>query len=124
MDTKVFKRLIKEAVKEAIQEEMKDILLEAIRNPKTVMQENQENLLVSRAQATTSPNTRDKYREILGGMMDARNGQISMNTSDALGFGRQGGYTPPPTTNTATEGSSLPSGEVNLNQIMGLMNKK
>lgn len=124
MDTKVFKKLIKEAVKEAIQEEMKDILLEAVRNPRTVMQENQENVLVSRVQATSSPNTREKYKEILGSMMDARNGQISMTANDALGFGRQGGYTPPPSVNTTAEGSSLPSGEVNLNQIMGLMNKK
>ena len=39
MDTKLFKKLIKDAVKEAIQEEMKDILLEAVRAPKTVIQE-------------------------------------------------------------------------------------
>lgn len=124
MDTKLFKKLIKEAVKEAIQEEMKDILLEAVRAPKTAIQENQESTLVNRAQATASTGAREKYREILGSMMDARNGNISMTANDALGFGRQAGYTPPPSANTTAEGSSLPSGEVNLNQIMGLMNKK
>ena len=124
MDTKVFKKIIKEAVKEAIQEEVKEILLEAIRTPKPVMQESQEMPLAARVQAAPSMSTRDKYREILGGMMDARNGMISMNTEHALGFGQQGGYTPPLSANTTTEGSSLPAGEVNLNQIMGLMNKR
>ena len=52
MDTKVFKKLIKEAVKEAIQEEMKDILLEAVRNPRTVMQENQEKICLMLLVAT------------------------------------------------------------------------
>jgi hypothetical protein len=56
--------------------------------------------------------------------METRNGNLSMRANQALGFGQQVGYTPSPTTNTATEGSSLPAGEVNLNQIMGLMNKK
>ena len=34
-----FKKIIKEAVKEAIQEELKDILLEAVKTPKTVVRE-------------------------------------------------------------------------------------
>ena len=34
-----FKKMIKEAVKEAIQEELKEILLEAVRAPKTVVNE-------------------------------------------------------------------------------------
>jgi len=125
MDTKLFKKLIKEAVKEAIQEEMKDILLEAVRAPKTVIQES----YASPVQTLTSNpiptiNARDKYKEILGGMMESRNGNISMGSSDALGFGQQPGYRPPATVNTAGEGSSLPPGEVNLDQIMGLINKK
>jgi len=124
MDAKVFKKIIKEAVKEAIQEEMKDILLEAVRAPKVIMQENQDPSLAARAQGTPSTSTREKYSEILGGMMEARNGMISMTTNDALGFGRQPGYTPPASANTTAEGSSLPSGEVNLDQIMGLIHKK
>jgi hypothetical protein len=40
MKTTDFKNLIKEAVREAIQEELKDILLEAVRAPKTIVQLN------------------------------------------------------------------------------------
>ena len=39
MKTSVFKQLIKEAVKEVFQEEMKSILLEAVRAPKTIVNE-------------------------------------------------------------------------------------
>jgi hypothetical protein len=40
MKSTELKKMIKEAVKEAIQEELKDILLEAVRSPKTVVSEN------------------------------------------------------------------------------------
>lgn len=121
MDTKLFKKLIKEAVKEAIQEEMKDILLEAVRAPKAPIQ---ENYTPTPLPGAPIPDVRERYRELLSDMMETRNGNLSMRANQALGFGQQVGYTPSPTTNTATEGSSLPAGEVNLNQIMGLMNKK
>ena len=39
MKSTELKKMIKEAVKEAIQEELKDILLEAVRSPKTVVSE-------------------------------------------------------------------------------------
>ena len=39
MKSTVLKKLIKEAVKEAIQEELKDVLLEAVRAPKQVVNE-------------------------------------------------------------------------------------
>lgn len=123
MDTKLFKKLIKEAVKEAIQEEMKEILLEAVRAPKAIVQESYASP-VQVANVVPTTNARDKYKELLGEMMDARNGNISMTSNDALGFGAQPGYRPPATANTTGEGSALPAGEVNLNQIMGLMNKK
>ena len=126
MDTKVFKKLIKEAVKEAIQEEMKDILLEAIRTPKTVIQESYNQPVQTLAGTPTAPsiNARDKYKELLGGMMESRNGNITMTSNDAMSFGAQPGYRPPATANTTGEGSSLPPGEVNLDQIMGLINKR
>lgn len=126
MDTKLFKKLIKEAVKEAIQEEMKDILLEAVRAPKTIIQESYAQPVQTLAGTSTTPsiNARDKYKELLGGMMESRNGNISMGSNDALGFGAQPGYRPPASANTTGEGSSLPPGEVNLDQIMGLINKK
>jgi len=127
MDTKLFKKLIKEAVKEAIQEEMKDILLEAVRAPKTVIQESYAapvQTVTSTPTPTSNTNAREKYRELLGGMMESRNGNISMGSNAALGFGQQPGYRPPVSANTTGEGSSLPPGEVNLDQIMGLINKK
>ena len=128
MDTKLFKKLIKEAVKEAIQEEMKDILLEAVRAPKTVIQESYaapvQTLAGNTTPAASTINAREKYRDLLGGMMEARNGNISMGSNDAVSFGAQPGYRPPASANTAGEGSSLPPGEVNLDQIMGLINKK
>lgn len=125
MDTKVFKRIIKEAVKEAIQEELKEILLEAVRAPKAVIQESYSQVhSTSNPQITPTVNARDKYRELLGGMMDARNGNLSMTSNDAQSFGAQPGYRPSATANTAGEGSALPAGEVNLDQIMGLINKR
>ena len=126
MDTKLFKKLIKEAVKEAIQEELKEILLEAVRAPKTIVQESYVQPVQTLAGTPTAPsiNARDKYKELLGGMMESRNGNISMTSNDAIGFGAQPGYRPPATANTTGEGSSLPPGEVNLDQIMGLINKR
>ncbi len=41
-------------------------------------------------------------------------------TISATSANTQPAYTPPPT-NTVGEGTSLPAGEVSLNQIMGLM---
>jgi hypothetical protein len=125
MDTKVFKKLIKEAVREAIQEELKEILLEAVRAPKTIIQESYSSPApVSTQPIASSINARDKYKELLGSMMESKNGNISMTSNDALSFGAQPGYRPPATVNTAGEGSALPAGEVNLDQIMGLINKK
>ena len=126
MDTKLFKKLIKEAVKEAIQEELKEILLEAVRAPKTIIKESYAPSVQPLTSVPVAPSTnaREKYREILGGMMESRNGNISMTSNDAMSFGAQPGYRPPASANTAGEGSALPAGEVNLDQIMGLISKK
>jgi hypothetical protein len=107
-------KLIKQAVKEAIAEEMKDILLEAIRAPKQQIVETRE--------IETNGDDRVKLREnmmnILGDM-----GGISMNSSHAQNFTGTPGYTPPPSANTAAQGSALPPGEVNMDQIMGFIKK-
>ena len=126
MKQTALKSLIKQAVKEAIQEELKEILLEAVRAPKTVIQESYAQPVQTLAGTPTAPtvNARDRYKELLGGMVESRNGNISMNSNDALGFGAQPGYRPPASANTAGEGSALPAGEVNLDQIMGLISKK
>jgi hypothetical protein len=113
MKTDVLKKLIKDAVREAIQEEIKDILLEAVRSPKTVVNENANPIPYS---TTThiNPDIKRNLRSMIGGEFDAT---ITANSSHA-----QPSYTPPPV-NTTGEGSSLPGGEVSLNQIMGLMTK-
>ena len=116
MKTDILKKLIKEAVREAIQEEIKDILLEAVRSPKTVVNENANPIPYSTKPITnTNPDIKRNLRAMIGGEFDTT---ISANSSHV-----QSTYTPPPV-NTVGEGSSLPGGEVSLNQIMGLMNTK
>jgi hypothetical protein len=111
------KKLIKEAVREAIQEELKDILLEAVKSPKAVVQETYTPVPVPFHQQSSTVNhdLKRNLRSMIGGEFDA---VISANSSHA-----QPAYTPPPI-NTAGEGSSLPGGEVSLDQIMGIMNGK
>jgi hypothetical protein len=113
MKTDILKKLIKEAVREAIQEEIKDILLEAVRSPKTVVNENANPIPYS---TTThiNPDIKRNLRAMIGGEFDTT---ISANSSHV-----QSVYSPPPV-NTVGEGSSLPGGEVSLDQIIGLMNK-
>lgn len=114
------KKLIKEAVREAIQEEIKDILLEAVKSPKTVVSEvytpvPSQPVVFQTSGTTVNHDLRRNLRSMIGGEFDTT---ITANSSHA-----QPAYTPPPV-NTAGEGSSLPGGEVGLDQIMGLMNTK
>jgi hypothetical protein len=115
MKTDFLKKLIKEAVREAIQEEIKDILLEAVRSPKTVVNENANPIPYSTTPTNINPDIKRNLRAMIGGEFDTT---ISANSSHA-----QPTYSPPPIS-TIGEGSSLPGGEVSLNQIMGLMNTK
>jgi hypothetical protein len=109
MKTDILKKLIKEAVREVFQEEMKEILLEAVRSPKTVVTET-----VQPMKTNIPVDIKRNLRSMIGGEFDTT---ITANSSMI-----QPAYTPPPV-NTVGEGSSLPDGEVNLNQIMNLMNK-
>jgi hypothetical protein len=106
-----FKKMIKEAVREVFQEEMKELLLEAVRSPKTVVTEN--------IQQPIKPNIpvdiKRNLRSMIGGEFDTT---ISANSSMV-----QPAYTPPPVSTTG-DGSSLPPGEVSLDQILGIMNTK
>jgi hypothetical protein len=127
MKIDILKKLIKEAVREAIQDELKDILLEAVKSPKTVVQESytpstpffsQPIMATGPTTSTTSTmnyDLRHNLRSMIGGEFDAT---ITANSSHV-----QPAYTPPPV-NTAGEGSSLPGGEVSLDQIMGIMSSK
>ena len=111
------KKLIKEAVREAIQEELKDILLEAVKSPKTVVQEayipaSPQPVAFQTSGTTVNHDLRRNLRGMIGGEFDTT---ITANSSHT-----QPAYTPPPVS-TIGEGSSLPGGEVSLDQIMGLM---
>ena len=126
------KTIVKEAVKEAIQEEMKDILLEAVRSPKQTVYENRMGTPTTDVAApspmnptmqTSLPeNDRVKLKEnmmnVLNGMLPGNDGTINANSS----------MVSQPlqvtSTDTMSSNSSLPSGEVNMDQIMGLMNKR
>jgi hypothetical protein len=122
MKIDILKKLIKETVREAIQEELKDILLEAVKSPKTVVQESHTGApFFSQPIMATGPTTstmnydlKRNLRSMIGGEFDTT---ITANSSHA-----QPAYTPPPVS-TIGEGSSLPGGEVSLDQIMGIMNK-
>jgi hypothetical protein len=124
------KSFIKEAVREAIQEELKDILLEAVRAPKLPIQETYQMSPV--AVDVTSPQLPQKSATEKRAMMesimgDMRRGQdtLSFNSSDARGAGiNQTTLQVAPGMNTSGEGSALPSGNVGLDMIMGLMGKK
>jgi hypothetical protein len=107
------KKIVKEAVKEAIQEEMKEILIEAVRAPKQVVHEtmtSSSNPLPENDRATL----RENMMNVLDGMRPGANGTLNANTNNV----------PLQVTSTDTMNGSLPQGEVNMDQIMGLMNKK
>jgi hypothetical protein len=109
MKSSILKTLIKEAVKEAIQEELKEILLEAIRTPKqTVLENIQPPKQMVDGPSMSSNERRESYQNILGDMSS------NFNSSHvAKPFNPQGGM----------PGGDLPQGELNMDQIMGLMNK-
>ena len=123
MKTEALKKIIKEAVREAIQEELKEVLLEAVKAPKVVApQPIQENKTIT---STTLPpvtqpvnlkEQRQKYMDIIGET------GLNMNSSHAQGFGNKP-LNPTGNIDTTSPNGALPSGEVNMDQIMGLMTK-
>jgi hypothetical protein len=124
------KSFIKEAVREAIQEELKDILLEAVRAPKLPIQETyQMSPVTSNTDTIQTPlkPTAERKAMMESIMGDMRRGQdtLSFNSADARGAGiNQTTLQVAPGMNTSGEGSALPSGNVGLDMIMGLMGKK
>jgi hypothetical protein len=121
------KSFIKEAVREAIQEELKDILLEAVRAPKAPIIETSVGV-GGYGVANTSPSPtkspaekRAMMESIMG---DMRRGQdtLSFNSADARGAAMN--QTTMQVPSGAMPGGDLPSGNVGLDMIMGLMNKK
>jgi hypothetical protein len=113
MKTQDFKKIIKEAVKEAIQEELKDILLEAVRSPKTIVNESRDTYAqphIEKPRQLTSQERRNMFSGILGEMQ-----QGGVATS------AYAGQFQPKSTDTVN--GALPDGNVGLDQIMNLMNK-
>lgn len=124
------KTIVKEAVKEAIQEEMKDILMEAVRSPKQTVYETKTPPVTTGigtpgpmnpvAQTPLSEDSRMAMREniqsILGGMAPDASGTLTANTNSMpLQMGSM---------DTTSPNGQLPQGNVSMDQIMGLMNKK
>lgn len=115
MKSTELKKLIKEAVREAIQEEIKDILLEAVRSPKSSITEG----TVLTSKPKPSLEDQKSARQSIMNQMMGSNGNMTLSSNDANTFkpqGMMGGG--------AAEGSSLPPGNVGLDAIMGLMNNK
>jgi hypothetical protein len=108
MKSTELKKMIKEAVKEAIQEELKDILLEAVRSPKQVVQ---ETVAMPTPQLSSKPKVDAKaaYKQAMGETA------LSFNSSNVQQpFQPQGTFDP--------ANGTLPEGNVSMDQIMGLMN--
>lgn len=115
MKTNELKKMIKDAVREAIQEEFKDILLEAVRTTKMNPQPSpvMENQTSPQQQTPpgnimTGEDKREAYKNILG---DTAKAFTSQNVP--------GQFNPPPGSDSLN--GSLPSGEVGMGQIMGLL---
>jgi len=123
MKLDILRKIIREEVKGAIQEELKDLLLEAIRSPKPVVETQTYNPASTAGyispSTTTSVSTvskeqlRENYRNILGETA------ASFNTSQVGKPLQLNG-----SMDTASPNGRLPEGEVPMNMIMGLMNKK
>lgn len=106
-----FKKLIKEAVREVIQEELKEILLEAVRTPKTVVRESIQTVDIPKP--TFIPPT-----------MDTRKAYMDVMNETALSFTSRDVQVPfRPQVSDPVNGS-LGAGEVGMDQIMNLLNSK
>jgi len=122
MKLDILRKIIREEVKGAIQEELKDLLLEAIRTPKPVVETQIYNPSPTANYFPPSPPStstvskeqlRENYRNILGETA------ASFNTSQVGKPLQLNG-----SMDTASPNGRLPEGEVPMNMIMGLMNKK
>lgn len=118
------KTIVKEAVKEAIQEEMKDILIEAVRAPKSVVYENSSSTPPSINPVAQQKMPEDKrmamkenIQNVLGGMMPGVNGTLSATSADVP-------MQVTGTVDTTSPNGTLPQGSVSIDQIMGLMKSK
>jgi hypothetical protein len=110
-----FKKIIKEAVKEAIQEELKDILLEAVRAPKTIVTESIRDTYAQPHIEKPKKLSPAERQAMFGGILEEMQGGGIANSQYA------GNFQPKP---VDTINGALPEGSVGLDQIMALMNGK
>lgn len=111
MKTDGLKKLIKEAVREAIQEELKDILLEAVRTPKTIVKESIQTIDTPKP-TFTQPT------------MDARKAYSDIMNETMMSFTSRDAQVPfKPQVNDPVNGN-LGTGELGMDQIMNLLNSK
>jgi hypothetical protein len=120
MKLDILRKIIREEVKGAIQEELKDLLLEAIRTPKQIVETKTYTPPILNTELNSSPTAtiskeqlRENYRSILGETA------ASFNTSQIGKPLQLNG-----SMDTSSPNGKLPEGEVPMNMIMGLMNKK
>jgi hypothetical protein len=107
-----FKALLKESLREVIQEELREILLEAVKAPKQVIEQSiaPTPVMESQTPGMSAEEKRNAYANILGETA----GGFS-NNAPIQQFSAPSGF-------DSTNGT-LPSGEVGMDQIMGLMKK-
>jgi hypothetical protein len=110
-----FKKIIKDAVKEAFQEELKDILLEAVRSPKSPISEAR---FIEQPLQRTSP-------KIDPTELRASYTQILNETSENMSFSPQKSPAIPyrPAAVDMVNGA-LPPGDISIDQIAGLLTKR
>ena len=123
MKTEALKKIIKEAVREAIQEELKEVLLEAVKAPKAVVTQPIQESITSTTPAPVTQTPKKSLSEQRKAYMDiiGETG-LNMNSTHAQGFGNKP-FNPTGNIDTTSANGALPSGEVNMDQIMGLMTK-
>jgi len=115
MKTDVLKKMIKDAVKEAIQEELKEILLEAIKSPKSPINESFIPPVNIGNKGTGTPNNVDiksSYESMMGALEQTK---MSFTSQDAQPLGVSSAGADP-------VNGQLPNGSVSLDQISNLLN--
>lgn len=114
------KDTLREVVREVIQDELKDILLEAVKSNRQTIQESRQPI---QAQAPLTNNQsapsnagaiRESYMNVLG---DMKSQFTSGHVPQTQGLKVSGNM------DTTSPNSSLPEGEVSLDQVMGLMKR-
>ena len=108
MKSQALKKLIKESVREVIHEELREILLEAVKAPKQTISSSTPTISPTKNKLV-SEDKRAAYANILGETA------AQFTSADVKPRFNPQGVLP---------GGDLPSGELGMDQIMGLMNKK